>query len=192
MNHKSEELEIFLKNQIKKVIQEYDRKRARQQIDPLFIKHAERRTEKGAGPPEYGVQGSTIKFVGLRGDTIVFAINSSEYDDPTRSGYGATYSVSVQFKDYNDIINDPLLTLKEKTFKLVKESGVRFDCTCPAFRYYYRYVATSKDDSSIVNEPRRAEVTNPSNRGIMCKHTDRITEVYPFWWQQIFKALREG
>ncbi len=175
---------------VKQIIKEFNRKEARQQIDPIFIRHSQRRSEEGAGAPEYGLRGSTIDFRGVADGMLVFAIDSSEHADPGRDGYGQKYEVRVQFKDFDDVMADPLLTLREKVLKLVTQSSVRLDCTCPAFRYYYRYTAGTKDDSSIYGEPRRAEITNPSNRGIMCKHTDRITEVYPFWWQKILKSLR--
>lgn len=54
--------------------------------------------------------------------------------------------------------------------KAVDESNMYVNCTCPDFRYRHAYWATMNDYKYGGAETRPAKITNPNNKGSVCKH----------------------
>ena len=54
--------------------------------------------------------------------------------------------------------------------RAVDESNVYVDCTCPDWRYRFKYWASVKDYNYGNPETRPSDITNPDNQGAVCKH----------------------
>lgn len=52
----------------------------------------------------------------------------------------------------------------------VDTSNVYVNCTCPDFRYRFKYWGTKKNYLYGEPETRPSNITNPTNRGSICKH----------------------
>jgi len=148
--------------------------------DGDFIDHEYRK--------EHEVENGTLKFTGLKGDTASFSMEgfSKPQDGP--------YTIRIKFLNFYDILDDDETypDVRQKATALVTSDAndYKMDCTCKSFRYHYRYVANLKN-GSIDPENRPANITNPGNRGIICKHSRVVTEVFPFYHSSFIRHIKK-
>lgn len=81
-----------------------------------------------------------------------------------------------------------------KSFKdvetLIKESGLKIHCNCPAFQYWgFKYIAWKKG-YGLEKELRRPRVRNPRQYGYSCKHLYLVMSLYPFWSKALAKKFK--
>ncbi len=128
-----------------------------------------------------------IRFVGFEPEDIMnFHINSSNH---TKNRI--KYTNSIQFDQWEEIGADPDFNYNEKARLLLWVGDVRFHCTCPSFLYWgYQYMCTVLD-AAIYPEERFPRIRNPSERGIVCKHLNRVLRVLPFHNSQIASELKK-
>ena len=139
------------------------------------------------GYPQF--KGIGIKKSPNTGDIILIAEYDFDYTNIERQN--VHYTVTIQFKDFNDIVDDLTESLKNKVNRLFSgELGVF--CTCPSFHYRYNYVANTKG-SGIKPELRPAGFTNPLNIGIGCKHVALCMEkqVFKFIYNDVYNTLNK-
>lgn len=90
------------------------------------------------------------------------------------------YNVTMQFRGVIDQIRREVTAKKSESlnFKIVyrallrayNNTQVKFDCSCPDFKYRLRYQAF-KNGYGTQYEPRPSDITNPNNtKGPACKH----------------------
>jgi len=109
----------------------------------------------------------------------VFKENILELNIPVK-GETDNYIVTVTFKGILDMI---LQELKSNNYKLeykcvykaiigaINKENVFIDCTCPDYKYRFRYWSTVDDFNAGIPENRPAKITNPRNIfGAGCKH----------------------
>ena len=109
----------------------------------------------------------------------VFKENILELNIPIK-GETNNYIVTVTFKGILDMI---LQELKSNNYKLeykcvykaiigaINKENVFIDCTCPDYKYRFRYWSTVDDFNAGIPENRPAKITNPRNIfGAGCKH----------------------
>lgn len=126
-----------------------------------------------------------IKLAGIEGNTMQFLINSSEYAQNR-----IQYQCSVQFDQWEEVSQDTDLNFVEKARLLLWVGNIRLHCTDPSFLYWgYQYLLTALD-AAVYPEERKPQVKNPDERGIVCKHLNRILRVLPFYSGDIAKALK--
>jgi hypothetical protein len=119
-------------------------------------------------------------------DIMNFYVDSSE-----KSNNGIKYTNSVQFDEWEDIGRDPDLNFIEKARLLLWVGNIKLHCTCPSFLYWgYQYMCTVMD-AAVYPEERFPRDKNPSERGIVCKHLNRVLRVLPFHNTQIATALKQ-
>lgn len=90
------------------------------------------------------------------------------------------YIVTIHFSKIMKFIREELdrqnKTLPDRPLvykalrKAVDESNVYINCTCPDFRYRFKYWSTKKNYLYGEPENRPSNITNPTNRGSICKH----------------------
>ena len=129
---------------------------------------------------------SGIKMVGFKPeDTLNFHIHSSNFTENR-----IKYTNSVQFDQWVELGTDPDFNFTERARLLLWVGDIRLHCTCPSFLYHgYQYMCTVLD-AAIYPEERFPRIKNPSEKGIVCKHMNRILKVLPFHQAEISKELR--
>jgi hypothetical protein len=129
-----------------------------------------------------------VKFKQFDGDTMVFDVTSSEIDLN-----GINYLNLVKFLSWDDFGGDPDMTPRKKALRLLWESDIQVHCDDPSFLYWgYQYILSQLNPSgSIYQEPRPPVVNNPSQRGIVCKHLNRVLRSLPFYNGDIAKAVTD-
>lgn len=68
-------------------------------------------------------------------------------------------------------------------------STIRIRCSCPDFRYRFAYVATKGDYILGDEETRPARITNPHNKGSMCKHLSAVIGVTSRWRKRVVSDI---
>jgi len=125
-------------------------------------------------------------FVGIKlkktPDSSYVLVAEYEFRYTNSDNKDVQYLVTVQFKEFDQILEDLNETLKVKIKKLF-DGELGLHCTCKSFRYRYNYVANKKS-SGIESETRPAGVTNPNDIGIGCKHIALCMQ------PQVFKFIR--
>lgn len=88
--------------------------------------------------------------------------------------YGASHhTITVQLLDTQSMAGlgtVPALTMARQ----IAQGKVKFDCDCGRHRYWYRYMATVGGWGCGQPEHRFPKETNPSLRGVACKHVVRV------------------
>ena len=114
-----------------------------------------------------------------------FAVKSSEFNNNR-----IVYDCAVQFVDWDEVGQDPDLNFNEKARMLLWVGDIRLHCSCPSFLYHgYNYLL-SVLDSAINPEQRPPVRNNPDQRGIVCKHLNRILRVLPVHSGKIAEEIR--
>lgn len=148
-----------------RVIHEATYKEIGQLIDGNFLNQKIRADE---------LQG--VFFAGFKPkNTMNFRVPSSK-----QSVNRINYTNSVMFEDWEQIGADPDFNFNERARMLLWVGNIRLHCTCPSFLYWgYQYMCTVID-ASIYPEDRFPRIRNPNERGIVCKHLNRVLRVLPF------------
>ena len=151
-------------------------------IDPNFLRQGERAKE--LSPP---------KYVGFEGNLMNWQVPSRDF-----STNRIVYLDQVKFDDWEEIGQDPSLNWVDKARFALWASNIRLHCTCPSFLYWgYQYILTVFDAAiypettrpgKYPNEPWRRR--NVSERGIVCKHLNRVLQVLPFHNGEIAREFR--
>ena len=127
----------------------------------------------------------SVNYKDIDGDTMVFYVPSSEVEDN-----GINYATLVKFDQWEEIGTDTELTVAEKARLLLWIGDIRLHCTCPSFLFWgYQYLLTVMD-ASVFPEERKPVKKNPGERGIVCKHLNRVLRVLPFHSGQIARELK--
>lgn len=129
---------------------------------------------------------SRVKLDSVQGDTMFFTVPSSEF-----SSNRVTYSCMVKFDQWDEVGQDRAYKGYEERARMLLWAGdIRLHCTCPSFLYWgYQYIL-SVLDASIEQETRKPNIRNPGDRGVVCKHLNRVLRVLPFYNGDIAKALK--
>lgn len=145
----------------------WTRRKILEGVDDTFIHHrdhADRMMQGGEGFP--AAKGITkVTFKADRNVAEMVIDGSREWENKPH-----TYRTSIRFSNYGLIKSLPEMTWPERA-RLLLEDNMRVDCTCDAFRYYYRYPATRKG-FALVYEHRPASKRNPGRHGTVCKHLE--------------------
>lgn len=151
-------------------------------IDNNFLRQGER--SKALQPPQY---------VGFEHNLMNWRVPSSEF---TKNNI--VYLDQVKFDDWDEVGQDTSLNWRERALFLLWASNVRLHCTCPSFLYWgYQYILTVFDAAiypettrpgKYPEDPRRRR--NWQERGIVCKHLNRVLQVLPFHGGEIATELR--
>lgn len=127
-----------------------------------------------------------IRLEKIEDNIMRFRINSSEYLTNR-----IQYQCSVMFDEWDEVGRDPDLNYAEQARMLLWVGNIRLHCTCPSYLYWgYQYLLTAID-AAIYPEPRKPKIRNPQERGIVCKHLNRILRVLPFYSGQMATALQD-
>ena len=117
---------------------------------------------------------NTIKPLGVTKDLF---INTGTLTVPINVGdYIVTIHISGIMKLIRQELDRSGKTLPDRPLvyralrKAVDESNIYVDCTCPDFRYRFSYWSTRNDYKYGKPETRPADITNPDNKGSICKH----------------------
>ena len=127
-----------------------------------------------------------IRYVGFKPlDVMNFHVDSSEKEQNA-----IKYANSIKFDQWEEIGRDPDFNWMERARMLLWVGDIRLHCSCPSFLYWgYQYICTVLD-AAIYPEERFPRIRNPQERGIVCKHLNRVLRVLPFHAGQIARELR--
>ncbi|MFA5491169.1 MAG: hypothetical protein WC284_18465 [Candidimonas sp.] len=102
-------------------------------------------------------------------------------DSAEKSSNGIDYTCSMRFDDWDQVVEDRNLKATDAANMLMWVGNVSLHCTCPSFIYWgYQWILTVLD-SAIYDEPRRPIERNPGERGVICKHLNRVLKASPFY-----------
>lgn len=73
----------------------------------------------------------------------------------------------------------------------LRYNHIQLKCSCPDFRYRYAYMATIKGYGFDVDENRPANITNPNNRGGICKHAAKILNSPSLWSKRVVTVIKQ-
>lgn len=116
----------------------------------------------------------------------------------TNAGPDSKYShhnVNVQFLDFGAAVASPV-----EPAKIVKEltgGRLKFECSCPRFKYFFRYVCTQAEIVAGRAELAFPKITNPRLTGISCKHGLRVMQMvdssptFRAYMVKVIKKFRE-
>ena len=127
-----------------------------------------------------------IRFVGFEPDDVMnFYVDSSNKENNR-----IRYTNSIQFNEWDEIGSDPDLNFAERARMLLWVGNIKLHCTCPSFLYWgYQYMCTTLD-AAIYPEERFPRERNPGERGIVCKHLNRVLRVLPFHSGEIAREAK--
>lgn len=109
-------------------------------------------------------------------NTMNFIVPSSNYAEN-----GITYDIQVAFDDWEKYRDDDTISRHmDKARLMINNSDMRVRCSCPSFQFHYAYVTTMNDAIIDPPENRPAPIRNPRNRGIVCKHLNRVLKTIPY------------
>ncbi len=127
-----------------------------------------------------------IQLHGFDGDMMNFLINSSEFDRNR-----IRYMNTIKFDQWAELGQDPDFNFAERARMLLWVGDIRLHCTCPSFLYWgYQYIL-SVLDAAVYPEARFPKIRNPGERGVVCKHMNRILRVLPFYSGVIARELKK-
>ena len=151
-------------------------------IDNSFLRQGER--SKALSAPQ--LAGFEHNLMNWRVPSADFSTNRIVYLD------------QVQFDDWDEVGQDQSLNWRERAMFLLWASNIRLHCTCPSFLYWgYQYILTVFDAAihpettrpgKYPDDPRRRR--NYQEKGIVCKHLNRVLQVLPFHNMAIAQELR--
>lgn len=128
-----------------------DRDRARREIT-VAVPSAARALRNGGN-----VSGLEVRFV----------TNASMRHGQSR------YFVNVEFLGYPTAVASGGMS-PAKAASLMRKQGIRFECSCPRHRYWYRYMATVGNYNYGRPENGYPKIRNPRLVGVACKHALRV------------------
>lgn len=116
-----------------------------------------------------------IRLAGFDGDTMIFDVNRAEYDEN-----GIVYKCLVKFDEWEQVGQDADLKANEKARMILWVGNLRLHCTDPSFLFWGYQQILSQLDAAIFPEERYPGERNPTQRGVVCKHLNRVLRVLPF------------
>lgn len=117
---------------------------------------------------------------------MIFFVKSSLYRRNS-----TIYANTVRFKEWNDVVDETDLNPIGRARLLMFDGNLELNCTCPSFLYHgYRFLLT-RNDASIFDEPRPPIVRNPRQRGIICKHMNRVIKAFPFYASDLAAHIKK-
>lgn len=126
------------------------------------------------------LNGSLLTSILFRPGTLIFK---------TRSGTIANkiWTQTIQIPDV-----DKLNSMQENKdlIGVIRESGLKVHCDCPAFQFWgYKYMAY-KRGYGIQKEFHVPRVRNPNQQGFLCKHLYSALIIYPFIASTVAQRLK--
>jgi hypothetical protein len=129
-----------------------------------------------------------ISYQGFSGDTMIFYVTpSTEYSH--REKYASPYMCQIKFLSWDEIGNNPDMTIREKVSYLLWDSDIQLHCTDPSFLYYGFEYILSQINAAIIPQGIPPTRKNPTQQGLVCKHLNRILRVIPFYFNDIGLAI---
>ena len=129
------------------------------------------------------VNGIDLISIDAAGNELRFQVNFATTP-------GKKYTAIIQFNPIS-----PTLIVDKKTNlnKLLKESGIKIYCSCPAHTFWgFQYLAVRKGYAAFGSlKVAYPKIRNPRLRGYSCKHIRAICMALPFWATSISKYLRK-
>lgn len=131
-----------------------DRERANAEIKTANPTHYKAETEGGG-------QGTSL--------VVHFYTNASADSEFSH------HNVNVEFLDFGAVVASPMKA--DKIAKQMTGGRLRFECSCPRFKYFFRYVATQAEYNYGRAENGFPKLKNPGLTGVACKHALRVMQV---------------
>lgn len=163
-----------------------------QLVDPNFLSQQVRASElSGLTFRKFTNRAST--FVSPSKNIMEFLINSSKHSENR-----VRYVMSAMFDEWEELGQDVDFDFKERSLMLLWTGNLKLHCTCPSFLWWgYQYLCTAMDSAIVPisitpgtydDEPWRRR--NWQQRGIVCKHLNRLLQALPFYSGTIAKEMR--
>jgi hypothetical protein len=174
------------------LILEAKREAILKEVDPKFIRHKIHydRLFKGDENGEYpGGGGSSFDSVKVNDREVRLKVKGS-YEWVSSGNPKKTYIQTFSFPHMKSIMRGKKKGWRDKALSLIN-GHIRVHCDCPAFRYYYNYVA-GKKGFALYPEMRSADIRNPKKKGAVCKHLHLAMRFLPSYHSQISSALRKS
>lgn len=84
------------------------------------------------------------------------------------------HNVNVQFMDFGAVVASPMHA--DKAADLFVKGRLKFECNCPRFKYFFRYVCTQAEIVAGRQELGFPKIRNPGLTGVACKHALRVMQ----------------
>lgn len=97
------------------------------------------------------------------------------YTSASRTSGFTHHNVNVQFLRLGEEVGSPDKAIKAA--KRLTSGALKFECSCPRFKYFFRYVASQAGYVCGRVENAFPKITNPKITGVACKHALRVMQV---------------
>lgn len=84
------------------------------------------------------------------------------------------HNVNVVFMDFGAVVASPAHA--DKIVKQLTGGRLKFECNCPRFKYFFRYVCTQAEIVAGRQESGFPKIRNPGVTGVACKHALRVMQ----------------
>lgn len=114
---------------------------------------------------------------------LIFKTASGTY------GKKVTWTQTIELTDAS--IENILAAKKFRDLEtLIRESGLKIHCNCPAFHWWgFKYIAWRKG-YGLEREMHRPMIRNPHEVASVCKHLYLVLSLYPFWAPALAKRFK--
>lgn len=140
-----------------------------------------------AGADAARLQRSRDKRIICRFETVTNARGWIRFDVTSQYTPGKHYKVHIKLKEANDIKYFKEFK-KHEIIRLFLSGDLQINCTCPDFKYRFRYMAHQLG-YSLFKEMRYPRIRNPRLEGTVCKHCLATLQVLSFNSQSISKKM---
>ena len=109
------------------------------------------------------------------------------------------YRVSLRILNYKPVLqqylngrykNDINKAIRKSLDAALRRNHLQVACSCSDFKYRYAYMATQKGYGFDTDENRPASITNPRNKGGLCKHQIKILNTPSLWLPKVVTSVK--
>lgn len=109
------------------------------------------------------------------------------------------YRVSLRIMNYKPLLqqylqgkykSDVNKAIRKSLDAALRRNHVQVACSCSDFKYRYAYMATQKGYGFDTDENRPALITNPKNKGGICKHQIKILNTPSLWLPKVVTSIK--
>jgi hypothetical protein len=140
-----------------------------------------------AGADVARLQRSRDKRIVCRFETVTNAKGWIRFDVTSQFTPGKHYKVHIKLKEADDIKYFKEFK-KNEIIRLFLTGDLQINCTCPDFRYRFRYMAHQLG-YSLFKEMRFPHIRNPRLEGTVCKHCLAVLQILQFNSQAISSKM---
>jgi hypothetical protein len=182
--------DYITESSVRKAIKEYSKKSKKKKKNKQVPINEMTAKELIAGADSARLHRSRDKRIICRFEKVMPVRGWIVFDVTSQYTPGKHYKVYVKMKEANDMKYFKEFK-KHEIIRLFLKGDLRIECSCPDFRYRYRYMAWQMG-YGLYKELRYPHIVNPQLKGSVCKHCLAVLRVLQFNASSIAKAMKNS